>query len=61
MLLFVFTQPSFSAGSTDGGSSKTDYEKAVKLIKQAKKYEQKGKEDKAQTRYEKPKISNKIK
>ena len=53
LLLFVFTQPSFSAGSTDSGSSKTDYEKAVKLIKQAKKYEQKGKEDKAQTRYEK--------
>ena len=53
LLLFVFTQPSFSAGSTDSGSSKTDYEKAVKLIRQAKKYEQKGKEDKAQTRYEK--------
>ena len=53
LLLFVFTQPSFSAGSTDSGSSKTDYEKAVKLIKQAKKYEQKGKEDKAQARYEK--------
>ena len=53
LLLFAFTQPSFSAGSSDSGSSKTDYEKAVKLIKQAKKYEQKGKEDKAQTRYKK--------
>ena len=54
ILLISFTQPSFSAGSSgDSGSSKTDYEKAVKLVKQAKKYEQKGKVDKAQTRYEK--------
>ena len=54
ILLISFTQPSFSAGSSgDSGSSKTDYEKAVKLVKQAKKYEQKGKVDNAQTRYEK--------
>ncbi len=38
ILLISFTQPSFSAGSSgDSGSSKTDYEKAVKLVKQAKK------------------------
>ena len=54
ILLISFAQPSFSAGSSgDSGNSKTDYEKAVKLVKQAKKYEQKGKVDKAQTRYEK--------
>ena len=42
----------FSAGSSgDGGDSSTDYEKAVKLIKQAKKYETKGKVEKAEKRY----------
>jgi len=54
LLLISFVQPSFSAGSTnDSSKSKTNYEKAVKLIMQAKKYEQKGKIDKAQARYEK--------
>ena len=54
LLLISFVQPTFSAGSsTDSSKSKTNYEKAVKLIKQAKKYEQKGKIDKAQARYEK--------
>ena len=54
LLLISFVQPTFSAGSsTDSSKSKTNYEKAVKLIVQAKKYEQKGKIDKAQARYEK--------
>ena len=48
---------SFSAGSSssggDGGSTKSNYEKAVTLIKSAKKYEKKGKADKANKRYEK--------
>ena len=51
-LLFAFLQPSFGAGSSgDGGSSKTDYEKAVKFVEQGKKYDGKGKTDKAQKRY----------
>ena len=54
LLLISFVQPTFSAGSsTDSSKSKTNYEKAVKLITQAKKYEQKGKINKAQARYEK--------
>ena len=44
LLVLILSQPSFSAGSSsDGGDSATDYEKAVKLINQAKKYETKGK------------------
>ena len=78
LLVLTFIQPSFSAGSSEEGSSskssgsstssggdssasksgeystsKTDYEKAVKLIKQAKKYEIKGKTEKAEKRYKK--------
>ena len=56
LLVFILSQPSFSAGTSsgsDGGDSATDYEKAVKLIKQAKKYETKGKTDKAEKRYKK--------
>ena len=47
----------FSAGSDggDGGSSKikTNYEKALVLVKSAKKYEKKGKLEKAKKKYEK--------
>ena len=47
----------FAAGSGgsggDGSSKKTNYEKAVKLIKSAKKYESKGKSEKAKKDYEK--------
>ena len=45
----------FSAGSSDSGSSKTktNYDKAVSHIKLAKKYEKKGKTEKANKRYEK--------
>ena len=54
MLVLSFIQPSFSAGSSsDSGTSKTDFEKAIKYVKQAKKYEEKGKTDKAQKRYQK--------
>ncbi len=55
LLIFVLIQPSFSAGSSggDGADITTDYEKAVKLIKQAKKYETKGKTEKAEKRYKK--------
>ena len=54
LLVLILSQPSFSAGSSsDGGDSATDYEKAVKLINQAKKYETKGKTEKAEKRYKK--------
>ena len=51
-LLFVFTGNVFSAGSS-GGDTKSHYDQAVKLIKSAKKNEEKGKKDKAQSQYEK--------
>ena len=59
LLIFIiilgFTNYSFSAGSSDNNSSKTksNYEKAVTLIKSAKKYDKKGKSDKAEKRYKK--------
>ena len=58
ILMFVSSK-SFSAGSSssdgDGGSSKikSNYDKAVTLIKSAKKYEKKGKIKKANKKYEK--------
>ena len=53
-LITIFSISSHAAG-TDGGSSKvkSEYDKAVSLIKQAKKYEKKGKTEKANKRYEK--------
>ena len=51
-VLFLFIGNAFSAGSS-GGDTKSNYDKAVKLIKSAKKYEEKGKKDKAQSKYEK--------
>ena len=51
------TVNSFSAGSSssggDGGSMKSNYEKAVSFIKNAKKLEKKGKIEKANKKYEK--------
>jgi tetratricopeptide (TPR) repeat protein len=46
---------SYSAGSSDDSSSKvkSNYDKAVTIIKSAKKYEKKGKIEKAIKRYEK--------
>ena len=55
ILVFGFANYSLSAGSSDNSSSKTksNYEKAVTLIKSAKKYDKKGKTDKAEKRYKK--------
>ena len=52
-LIFTITSSSYAAGSSSGTNTKSNYDKAVKLIKVAKKYEQKGKADKANKRYEK--------
>jgi tetratricopeptide (TPR) repeat protein len=56
LLLFFLLSNAYSAGSSDDNSSskvKSDYDKAVVLIKSAKKYEKKNKNDKANKRYKK--------
>ena len=55
MLITFISAPSYSAGTSDSTTSKvkSDYDKAVDLIKFAKKYEKKGKIEKANKRYEK--------
>ena len=55
LVLVLFSTNSYSAGSSDDSSSKvkSNYDKAVTLIKSAKKYEKKGKLKKAKKRYEK--------
>ena len=57
VILFItlFTTNSFSAGSDSSSSSKvkSNYDKAVEAIKFAKKYEEKGKLEKAKKRYAK--------
>ena len=55
LLITFFSTPSYSAGTSDSTTSKvkSDYAKAVDLIKFAKKYEKKGKVEKANKRYEK--------
>ena len=54
-LFTLLTVSSYSAGSSDDSSSKvkSNYDKAVTIIKSAKKYEKKGKIEKANKRYEK--------
>ena len=55
-IIFLITTNLFAAGSSNNSSSgetKSNYEKAVKLIKSAKKNEEKGKEDKAKSNYKK--------
>jgi len=54
-LLIININFSFSAssGSNENSNQKTNYEKAVSLIKAAKKYEKKGKVEKAEKRYQK--------
>jgi tetratricopeptide (TPR) repeat protein len=54
-LIILFSINSQAAGTGDSGSSKvkSDYDKAVSLIKSAKKYEKKNKTEKANKRYEK--------
>ena len=50
----LFSISSQAAGTDDSSAKvKSNYDKAVSLIKQAKKYEKKGKTDKANKRYEK--------
>ena len=55
LIFILFTVNSYSAGSSDDNSSKvkSNYDKAVTIIKSAKKYEKKGKIEKANKRYEK--------
>ena len=56
LTLFVtlmLTGNSHAAGSSSSSSSSSNYDKAVKLIKSAKKYEQKEKADRAKKNYEK--------
>ena len=56
ILYFVmFSSNSFAAGTGDSGTSKvkSNYDKAVTLIKSAKKYEKKGKTEKAIKKYKK--------
>ena len=53
-LISIFSISSYAAGTDDGSSKvKSEYDKAVSLVKQAKKYEKKGKTEKANKRYEK--------
>ena len=52
IVFFLFTGNVFSAGSS-GGDTKSNYDQAVKLIKSAKNNEEKGKNDKANSQYEK--------
>ena len=56
LMIVAFTSNSFSAGSSSDSGSTTkvsDYSKAINLVKAAKKYEKKGKTEKAQKRYAK--------
>ena len=52
LIIVVLTNNSFSAGtSSDSSDGSSSYTKAYNLIKAAKKYEKKGKTEKAQKRY----------
>ena len=54
LIIIALTNNSFSAGSSSDSDSTpkaSDYTKAKNLIKAAKKYEKKGKVEKAQKRY----------
>jgi len=54
LIIITLTNNSFSAGTTsDSSDGSSSYKKAYNLIKSAKKYEKKGKTDKAQKRYKK--------
>ncbi len=53
LIFFSLTNYSNSASSSSDEGSKSNYDKAAKLIKTAKKYESKGKNEKAKKRYEK--------
>ena len=52
IVMMIFTNNSFSAGSSnDTSDKKSNYSKAYNLIKSAKKYEKKGKTEKSKKRY----------
>ena len=56
LIIIALTNNSFSAGTSSDNDSTpkvSDYKKAINLIKAAKKYEKKGKVEKAQKRYAK--------
>ena len=53
LVLVLLSTNSYSAGTDSTAKVKSDYDKAVTIIKAAKKYEKKGKLDKAKKRYEK--------
>ena len=53
LVSLIFNTPIFAAGNDDTSSKVDDYLKASNLIKAAKKYEKKGKTEKAQKRYKK--------
>mgnify|MGYP001433247676 CR=1 FL=1 len=52
LIFFSLTNYSYSASTSSDGGSKSNYDKAANLIKAAKKYESKGKNEKAKKRYE---------
>jgi tetratricopeptide (TPR) repeat protein len=56
LVSLIFNTPIFAAGNDDTSSKVDDYLKASNLIKAAKKYEKKGKTEKAQKRYAKAQI-----
>ena len=49
-IIFTLINNSYAAGSSSDSKTASNYDKAVKLIKFAKKYEKKGKVDKANKR-----------
>jgi tetratricopeptide (TPR) repeat protein len=53
LIIIALTNNSFSAGDSNTTAKASDYTKAKNLINSAKKYEKKGKIDKAQKRYAK--------
>jgi tetratricopeptide (TPR) repeat protein len=53
LVLVLFSTNSYPAGTDSTSKVKSDYDKAVKIIKSAKNYEKKGKTEKAIKRYEK--------
>ena len=56
LVSLIFNTTIFAAGNDDTSSKVDDYLKASNLIKAAKKYEKKGKTEKAQKRYAKAQI-----
>jgi tetratricopeptide (TPR) repeat protein len=53
IVIVLLSTNSYSAGTDSTAKVKSDYDKAVTIIKSAKKYEKKGKTEKANKRYEK--------